>query len=166
MQSLLCNLCTAIFALQLLLCALQKPFRNGCMIYVHLLQNEQSWISCVRIAFHFFSLLLHTSMLPWGYLTTSPIHLKRVVLMVLHCFLLLLIAFAYLGATSANTGTTTTSLRRPHSFLAPSTDSKQPRDARKSSGFEKMRASLQIRFLHRHARQPDGLSIKKGSGGF
>ena len=49
---LLCNLCTAIFALQFLLWALQKQFRNRCMIYVHLLQNQQSWISCFCIAFH------------------------------------------------------------------------------------------------------------------
>ena len=51
-HTLLCNLCTAIFALQLLLWALQKPFRNRCMIYVLLLQNQQSWISCFCIAFH------------------------------------------------------------------------------------------------------------------
>ena len=117
MQSLLCNLCTAIFALQPLLCALQKPFRNRCMIYVHLLQNQQSWISCFCIAFHCseateatsrlpdtqpysfqkiknggFALLfiaLRLPRLPRGYLTTSPIHLRKSKMLVLHCFSLL-----------------------------------------------------------------------------
>ena len=64
MQSLLCNLCTAIFAVQFLLWALQKQFRNRCMIYVHLLQNQQSWISCVCIAFHCSEATEATSKLP------------------------------------------------------------------------------------------------------
>ena len=50
MQSLPCNRCTAIFALQFLLWALQKTFRNRCMIFLHLLQNHQSWISLLFIA--------------------------------------------------------------------------------------------------------------------
>ena len=111
MQSLLCNLCTAIFALQLLLWALQKPFRNRCMIYVHLLQNQQSWISCFCIAFAYlgatsvlpdnqpysfekirnvgFALLfiaLRLLDLPRGYLTTSPIHLRKSKMLVLQRF--------------------------------------------------------------------------------
>ena len=45
---LLCNLCTAIFALQFLLWALQKPFRNRCTIYVHLLQKQVSCISMLQ----------------------------------------------------------------------------------------------------------------------
>ena len=38
--------------------------------------------------------------LPRGYLTTSPIHLKKLELMLLHCFSLRFLAFAYLGATN------------------------------------------------------------------
>ena len=51
MPPLLCHLCTAIFALQFLLWALQNSFRNRCMIYLHLLQNQQSCISLLFIAF-------------------------------------------------------------------------------------------------------------------
>ena len=105
MQSLQCNFCTAIFALQFLLWALQTTNRNRCMKCVHLLLNQQSWISCFCIAFHCseateatsglpdnqpcsfekikivgFALLfiaLRLLRLPRGYLTTSPIHLSK-----------------------------------------------------------------------------------------
>ena len=48
MQSLPCNLCSAIFALQFMLWALQKPFRNRCTIYVHLIQKQVSCISMLQ----------------------------------------------------------------------------------------------------------------------
>ena len=93
LQSVLCNLCTAIFALQLLLWALQKPFRNRCMIYVHLLQNQQSWISCFCIAFHCSEATEATSGLP----DNQPYSFEK---SGSHAFALLFIAFAYLEATN------------------------------------------------------------------
>ena len=90
---LLCNLCTAIFALQLLLWALQKPFRNRCMIYVHLLQNQQSWISCFCIAFHCSEATGATSGLP----DNQPYSFESIGT---HAFALLFIASDATGATS------------------------------------------------------------------
>ena len=48
MQSLPCNPCNAICALQFMLWALQKPFCNRCTGYVHLLQKQVSCISMLQ----------------------------------------------------------------------------------------------------------------------
>ena len=88
---LLCNLCYATFAVLSLHCNFcSGPFKN------HFVASAWFTCTCYRISklgFHVFALLfiaLRLLRLPRGYLTTSPIHLKRVVLMLFHCFSLLL----------------------------------------------------------------------------
>ena len=63
------------------------------MIYVHLLQNQQSWISCFCIAFHCSEATGATSGLP----DNQPYSFEQIGI---HAFALLFIAFAYLGATN------------------------------------------------------------------